>query len=264
MNLGKTLQELRKEKNISQEDMAEILNVSRQTISNWENSKSYPDILALIKLCDVYKISLDDLLKDDQKLLDSIKKENKKKNKLITICISTTIIFILLFIYFIFFKDHYKEMYKKEVKMIVNNKENFIEITKSKKYNQDIMTDNYMKITDTEYKNITSYLEKNKYNYKTVYHSTNFHKESTDTIGYVHAKDILKLIKDDRNTTPFLTFTADLDIVRYEDFNNFFENNIIGKYPSNDKEILISNVLANLIIDRGIKTTKEDFYPKKL
>ena len=39
MNLGKTLQDLRKEKNISQEDIADILNVSRQTISNWENSK---------------------------------------------------------------------------------------------------------------------------------------------------------------------------------------------------------------------------------
>ena len=45
MDLGKTLQDLRKSKNISQEDIASILNVSRQTISNWENSKSYPDIL---------------------------------------------------------------------------------------------------------------------------------------------------------------------------------------------------------------------------
>ena len=62
MNLGKTLQNLRKKKNISQEDIAEILNVSRQTIYNWENSKSYPDILILIKLCDIYKISLDELL----------------------------------------------------------------------------------------------------------------------------------------------------------------------------------------------------------
>ena len=49
MNIGKTLQDLRKEKNIRQEEMAEILNVSRQTISNWENSKSYPDIITLIK-----------------------------------------------------------------------------------------------------------------------------------------------------------------------------------------------------------------------
>ena len=57
MNLGKTLQDLRKNKNISQEEMADALSVSRQTISNWENSKSYPDILSLMTLCDIYKIS---------------------------------------------------------------------------------------------------------------------------------------------------------------------------------------------------------------
>ena len=87
MNLGKTLQNLRKMKNISQENMAEILNVSRQTISNWENTKSYPDILILIKLCKIYKISLDELLKEDKKLLNSIKKDKKIKNNIIISCI---------------------------------------------------------------------------------------------------------------------------------------------------------------------------------
>ena len=107
MNLGKTLQELRKEKNISQEEIANILNVSRQTISNWENSKSYPDIIMLIKLCDIYKISLDDLLKEDQELLNHIKKEKQKKNKIIITCISIIIILLTLLSYFVFFKDYF-------------------------------------------------------------------------------------------------------------------------------------------------------------
>ena len=133
MNLGKTLQDLRKEKNISQEDIADILNVSRQTISNWENSKSYPDILALIKLCDIYKISLDALLKEDQQLLNHIKKEKQKKNKIIIGCVSIIVTLVLVLAYFLFFQNYFQtiDITRKEIQMLVDNKEQFVEITKS-------------------------------------------------------------------------------------------------------------------------------------
>ena len=134
MNLGKTLQDLRKEKNISQEDIADILNVSRQTISNWENSKSYPDILALIKLCDIYKISLDALLKEDQQLLNHIKKEKQKKKKIIIGCVSIIVILVLILSYFLFFQKYFQniDITRKEIQMLVDNGERFVEITKSK------------------------------------------------------------------------------------------------------------------------------------
>ena len=262
MNLGKTLQELRKEKNISQEEIANILNVSRQTISNWENSKSYPDIIMLIKLCDIYKISLDDLLKEDQELLNHIKKEKQKKNKIIITCISIIIILLTLLSYFVFFKDYFKttDSMKKEIQTVVKNKEQFIEITKAKKYNEDEMTDNYIKINDTEFKNISSYLDNNNYEYKTVFRFTNLHIESTDTIGYVPLRDIMKIKQLDK-TTPFSFWAAECDIVQYENFDNFFKVNIIGKKPSDDNEIMISNVLANIIITSGIETTNGEFQP---
>ena len=50
---------------MSQEDFAEMFHVSRQTISNWENSKSYPDLETIIKISDSFQISLDILLKED-------------------------------------------------------------------------------------------------------------------------------------------------------------------------------------------------------
>ena len=53
MHISKRLKELRIENNFSQEKLAEILNVSRQTISNWENERSYPDVHNLIMLCDI-------------------------------------------------------------------------------------------------------------------------------------------------------------------------------------------------------------------
>lgn len=65
MNISKQLKNYRKELNISQEELAEIIHVSRPTISNWENGKSYPDLQSLLLLSDYFKISLDELVKGD-------------------------------------------------------------------------------------------------------------------------------------------------------------------------------------------------------
>ena len=62
--LGKKLTEIRKENKMSQEEFAELFNVSRQTVSAWENSKSYPDIETLIRISEKFNISLDILLKE--------------------------------------------------------------------------------------------------------------------------------------------------------------------------------------------------------
>lgn len=55
MDLGEKIRKMRKEKNLSQEQLAEKLDVSRQTISNWENGKFYPDIDSLVNLSKVKK-----------------------------------------------------------------------------------------------------------------------------------------------------------------------------------------------------------------
>lgn len=65
MNISKQLKNYRKEFNLSQETLAEVIHVSRQTISNWENDKSYPDIQSLILLSEYFKVSLDELVKGD-------------------------------------------------------------------------------------------------------------------------------------------------------------------------------------------------------
>ena len=61
MYISKRLKELRTVSGFSQEKLAELLDVSRQTISSWENERSYPDVHNLIMLCDIYSVSLDDL-----------------------------------------------------------------------------------------------------------------------------------------------------------------------------------------------------------
>ncbi|MGM9986090.1 MAG: helix-turn-helix domain-containing protein [Bacillaceae bacterium] len=64
MSFSDKLQTLRKEKGLSQEQLAEILDVSRQAVSKWESGQTYPEIDKLIKISDLFQISLDELLKE--------------------------------------------------------------------------------------------------------------------------------------------------------------------------------------------------------
>ena len=100
MNLGKQLLKIRKDNKMSQEDFAELFNVTRQTISSWENSKSYPDIETLVKISNQFHISLDILLKGDTEMIKNIDRSIKdsSKYKKILLVISIIIgIFILTF-----------------------------------------------------------------------------------------------------------------------------------------------------------------------
>ena len=64
MDIGMKMKKARINAGLTQEQVAESLGVSRQTISNWENDKTYPDIISVIKISDLYSVSLDHLLKE--------------------------------------------------------------------------------------------------------------------------------------------------------------------------------------------------------
>lgn len=65
MELSKQIKKYRTEANLSQEELADKVFVSRQTVSNWENDKNYPDIKSLVLLSEIFHISLDNLIKGD-------------------------------------------------------------------------------------------------------------------------------------------------------------------------------------------------------
>lgn len=97
MELGKQIRMYRLENKLSQEELADRIYVSRQTISNWENDKSYPDINSLVLLSEVFKISLDRLIKGDiETMKDVIQKEEVDKmnryGKIYTIMLIVTVV----------------------------------------------------------------------------------------------------------------------------------------------------------------------------
>lgn len=79
MTIGERLLKLRKEKNLSQEELANILDVSRQTVSKWESDQSTPDFDKIIPLCNYFGITADELLTGKENI-NVTKKENVKAN----------------------------------------------------------------------------------------------------------------------------------------------------------------------------------------
>ncbi|MBP2097433.1 helix-turn-helix domain-containing protein [Enterococcus rivorum] len=73
MEVGQRLKERRNELHLTQDFVAEKLGITRQTISNWENGRSYPDIERIIRLSELYNLSLDELLKGDQEMVHHLK-----------------------------------------------------------------------------------------------------------------------------------------------------------------------------------------------
>lgn len=81
MSLQENLRVLRKQKQLSQSDLANELMVTRQTVSSWENGKSLPDVYTLSRIAELFGVSLDDLMVEDNKQTMNINKDGPK-NKL--------------------------------------------------------------------------------------------------------------------------------------------------------------------------------------
>lgn len=99
MKFGENLKNLRKRNNLSQEGLAEKVNVSRQSVSKWENGEAYPEMNNILELCKIFKCQINDLVNDSIIDLDSLdeevkmsivkfKKEKQKKVKTLSKIIS--------------------------------------------------------------------------------------------------------------------------------------------------------------------------------
>lgn len=87
MTIGERLLNLRKERNLSQEELANELNVSRQSISKWETNQSMPDFDKIVSLCEYFEITTDELLTGTKDIVEA-KEMNNKSNYARNIAIS--------------------------------------------------------------------------------------------------------------------------------------------------------------------------------
>lgn len=104
MQLGERLQKIRSDNNLTQEELAAMLHVTRQTVSNWEHEKSYPDLESLIKISEHFDISVDMMLKEDSKMTNKMDSYIKwaKRTKLIPLIMAVCVWeFLVLEIYLV-------------------------------------------------------------------------------------------------------------------------------------------------------------------
>lgn len=103
MSIGTKLYELRKKKGLSQEEVADKLDVSRQTVSKWETDQSMPEFDKIVPICELYSITADELLMGIKKeedsvsetnLLDEKEKEKRKKKRAIGIGLGIFLYFV--------------------------------------------------------------------------------------------------------------------------------------------------------------------------
>ena len=78
MKFGEKLKQGRLRADMTQEAVARRIGVSRQSLSNWENDRTYPDLASVIKLSDLYGISLDELLREDLELRRQMERRQEK------------------------------------------------------------------------------------------------------------------------------------------------------------------------------------------
>ncbi len=99
MNIGKRIHQIRQQKNLTQEQLAKDLAISRQAVSKWESGKAIPDIENLMYISDLYDVSLDELIKGDDKVSQKIVADvsAKKWHKL------SIMFFVALLIYIVWF-----------------------------------------------------------------------------------------------------------------------------------------------------------------
>ena len=114
VKIGKFLAELRKENEMTQEQLAENLNVARRTISRWETGSNMPDIDILIELSDLYAVDLREILNGGRKsekmknetketvlqAVDYTNTESEKYNKRVRICNSIALLFLVVYMLF--------------------------------------------------------------------------------------------------------------------------------------------------------------------
>ena len=122
MNLGNNIFKLRKEKHLSQEQLAEKINVTRQTISNWELGETSPNPTQLKQLSKVLNVSIDDELDNDIKeiIVEKVSNTEKLAGIIIKILKVMGILIVLYFIFIILAVIFFTAFPKKQVTEVHN------------------------------------------------------------------------------------------------------------------------------------------------
>lgn len=96
MEFEDKIKSFRKEKGWTQKELAEQLNVSDKTISSWETGRTYPDLDSLIQLADLFDLTLDELIREDKKMIKNLDEKIKRSSYVLPAIIIGLIVIVLI------------------------------------------------------------------------------------------------------------------------------------------------------------------------
>lgn len=96
MEFEDKIKSFRKEKGWTQKELAEQLNVSDKTISSWETGRTYPDLDSLIQLADLFDLTLDELIREDKKMIKNLDEKIKRSSYVLPAIIIGLIVIALI------------------------------------------------------------------------------------------------------------------------------------------------------------------------
>ena len=94
MKFGERLKQARIRADLTQEQVIRQIGVTRQSLSNWENDRTLPDLASVVKLSDLNQVSLDDLLREDMELRRQMEKQQERMKKLCSFLLSIAVLLI--------------------------------------------------------------------------------------------------------------------------------------------------------------------------
>lgn len=261
MELGKNIVKLRKDNNLTQDELAEKLFVTRQTVSNWETGKNYPDLETIVKISNEFNIPLDVLLKEDKKLLKEIDNNVKGAKKYRNI--TKIIVVILCLLLFICYKAI----------MLYKYQYNEIEFDTNRIFNETIIIDR-----NSEYNGKRIYLDRisfadyfedyvdvrNEYNTKVKYDNNNkavaFYsvRKEKQYVNILSNESLEngfnsldgELVPTSSNTSKYLYdhgVRNDIALLKYIKENYYFQSNIFTFTKT-----MKTNYLLNNFVDNGL------------
>ena len=97
MELSNQIRRLRAERGLSQDALAEAIFVSRQTVSNWETDKTYPDVQSLVLLSQLFNVSLDELIQGDVAVMRRVMEEDARQMRQLSVAASVLLVLSVVF-----------------------------------------------------------------------------------------------------------------------------------------------------------------------
>lgn len=141
MEICQVIKENRASRNLTQEGLAEILNVSRSTISSWENGRSYPDLEMVLILSKEFDISVDTLLKGDSDIVHEISKDTRfrKRNRIVIAVLTILLLVLAAIIFNLQFKI--KDITQSDILSAEKNKDKVVITLKKSLFYKDVVYD---------------------------------------------------------------------------------------------------------------------------